>query len=152
MSATGFLLPLRKANGYAPEVVLCGGSTINDKKASYDISAHDPASSQCVRMLLTPAGIKRGWQVEHMPQRRLMPDAVQLPDGKVLIVNGAQSGMAGYGNVRDGTGQSNADDPAYTPVLYDPDAPLGKRFSSAGLPTSKIARMYHVRRRALTAD
>lgn len=29
-----------------------------------------------------------------------MPDAVMLPDGKILIVNGAKSGTAGYGNVQ----------------------------------------------------
>lgn len=30
-----------------------------------------------------------------------------------------------------------------TPVLYDPLAPAGSRFTSAGMPTSTIARLYH---------
>lgn len=30
-----------------------------------------------------------------------MPDATILPDGKVLILNGAKTGTAGYGNVPD---------------------------------------------------
>lgn len=30
-----------------------------------------------------------------------MPDAVILPDSKVLTVNGAKTGTAGYGNVPD---------------------------------------------------
>ncbi|KAF8747726.1 Copper radical oxidase [Rhizoctonia solani] len=64
-------------------------------------------------------------------------------DGKVLIMNGAKTGTAGYGNVPDQIGQSNADNPAFTPVLYDPAAPAGSRFSSAGMPTSNIARLYH---------
>ncbi|KAG8697251.1 hypothetical protein FRC11_000157, partial [Ceratobasidium sp. 423] len=31
----------------------------------------------------------------------------------------------------------------FTPVLYDPAAAAGSRFSSAGMPTSDIARLYH---------
>jgi hypothetical protein len=72
-----------------------------------------------------------------------MPEGVLLPDGKVLIVNGAASGTAGYGNVQNQVGLSNADNPVYQPVLYDPEAPAGKRFSSEGLPTSNIPRLYH---------
>ena len=62
---------------------------------------------------------------------------------EVLIVNGAQTGVGGYGNVRDQVGQSNADHPAYTPVLYRPSSPEGQRFLREGMPTSDIARMYH---------
>jgi len=40
-------------------------------------------------------------------------------------------------------GQSNADNPTFQPVLYDPEAAVGSRFSVAGLPNSTIARMYH---------
>jgi hypothetical protein len=94
-------------------------------------------------MILTDAGIAAGWQVEQMPDARLMPDAVQLPTGQVLIVNGAGSGISGYGNVLNQVGASNADRPVLTPVLYTPSAPRGARFSSAGMPTSNIPRMYH---------
>jgi hypothetical protein len=94
-------------------------------------------------MVLNDAGIKAGWQVEQMPQARLMPDAVQLPTGQIVIVNGAGSGISGYSNVVDQVGESNAANPVLTPVLYDPQAPVGQRFSSAGMPTSRIARMYH---------
>lgn len=52
-------------------------------------------------------------------------------------------GTAGYGNLQGLAGQSNADNPAFTPVLYDPEAPEGERFSSQGMPTSTIARLYH---------
>ena len=143
MTGTGLLLPLTPANGYIPEVLICGGSTVDDTKADYEISSQDPASSQCIRMVLTDDGIASGWQVEEMPEARIMPDAVLLPDGKVLIVNGAGTGISGYGNVKDQVGASNADNPVFTPALYDPAAPAGRRFSKAGMPTSNIPRLYH---------
>ncbi|KAI0664680.1 copper radical oxidase [Cubamyces menziesii] len=143
MTGTGLLLPLSPDNDYTPEILLCGGSTIDDTKAGYAISSQDPASSQCSRIVLTDAGIAAGWQVEQMPQARTMPDAVLLPTGEVLIVNGAGSGISGYGNVVDQVGASNADNPVFSPVLYSPSGPPGQRFSSAGMPTSNIPRLYH---------
>ncbi|EKM55148.1 uncharacterized protein PHACADRAFT_143144 [Phanerochaete carnosa HHB-10118-sp] len=143
MTGTGLLLPLTPENNYTPEILLCGGSTVDDTKPGYEISSQDPASAQCSRMVLTEDGIAAGWQVEQMPQARTMPDAVILPTGKILIVNGAATGISGYGNVINQVGASNADNPVFTPVLYDPAAPAGTRFSSAGLPTSDIPRLYH---------
>jgi len=142
-SAGAVLLPLTPANSYTPEVLICGGSTINDTIAPSTLSTQIPASSQCVRMVLTPAGIAAGWQVESMPQPRIMPNTILLPDGRVLIINGAHTGAAGYGNFKDQVGQSNADNPAFQGIIYNPSAPAGSRFSQADLPTSSIARMYH---------
>ncbi|KAH8984028.1 copper radical oxidase [Lactarius akahatsu] len=116
MTGTALLLPLDPSNGYAPE-----------------LSAKDPASDQCARLLLTPAGIATGWQVERMPGPRMMPDAVLLPTGAIVLLNGAASGISGYGNVREQVGQSNADGAVYAPVF---------RFTQ-GLPESAIPRMYH---------
>ncbi|KAH8106824.1 copper radical oxidase [Cristinia sonorae] len=143
MTGTGLLLPLSAANDYTAEILLCGGSTVDDTMADYQISSQDPASNQCARLVLTDNGIAQGWQVEQMPQARVMPDAVLLPDGKILIVNGGATGISGYGNVKDQIGASNADNPVFTPVLYDPSAPSGQRFSSSGMPTSDIPRLYH---------
>ncbi|KAG9074290.1 hypothetical protein FRC06_010794, partial [Ceratobasidium sp. 370] len=143
MSGVAVMLPLRYENGWAPEIMICGGSEVSDTVPETALSSNTPASAQCSRMVLNAKGIKKGWQVEKMPGPRVMPDGVLLPDGKVLIVNGATGGTAGYGNVQNQVGTSNADGPVLQPVLYDPDAPAGKRFSSAGMPTSDIARMYH---------
>ncbi|KAG8685122.1 hypothetical protein FRC08_013288, partial [Ceratobasidium sp. 394] len=143
MSGVAVMLPLRYENGWAPEIMICGGSEVSDTIPENELSSTTPASAQCSRMVLNAKGIKKGWQVEKMPGPRMMPDGVLLPDGKVLIVNGAAGGTAGYGNVQNQVGTSNADGPAFQPVLYDPDAPAGQRFSSAGMPTSDIARMYH---------
>ncbi|KAF8508372.1 copper radical oxidase [Gautieria morchelliformis] len=143
MTGTALLLPLTPANGYTPEVLICGGSTIDDTKPGYELTSQDPASDQCVRMVLTEAGIAQGWQVEHMPQARIMPDAVLLPTGQIVIVNGAGTGISGYGNVKDQIGQSNADNPVLQSVLYNPAAALGARFSTQGMPASDIPRLYH---------
>ncbi|KAF7974831.1 hypothetical protein HWV62_11195 [Athelia sp. TMB] len=148
MTGTGLLLPLSPANNYTPEVLLCGGSTVDDSKPGYEITSQDPASAQCSRMVLTDEGIAAGWLVEQMPAARTMPDAVLLPTGQIFIVNGAGTGISGYGNVINQVGASNADNPVFTPVLYNPDAPFNAfspagRFSSAGLPTSSIPRLYH---------
>ncbi|KAG8760725.1 hypothetical protein FRC14_002221 [Serendipita sp. 396] len=143
MTGTATLLPLTSTDNYAAVILICGGSAIEDSRPGYDIDSQEAASDQCVRMELSESGIQRGWAVEQMPQARLMPDAVLLPTGDVLIVNGAQSGIAGYGNVKNQIGNSNADHPTLTPVLYRPSNPIGSRFSSDGLPTSNIPRLYH---------
>lgn len=94
-------------------------------------------------MVLNATGIAAGWKVESMPQPRIMGDLILLPDGRVLVVNGAQTGVAGYGNVGNQIGQSNADNPAFTPAIYDPSAAAGSRFSQANIPASTIPRLYH---------
>ncbi|CAH7687946.1 glyoxal oxidase N-terminus-domain-containing protein [Phakopsora pachyrhizi] len=142
-TGSGLLLPLTPENNYRPEVLICGGSNLPDNVPATKLKASDPASAQCVRMVLDKQEIKKGWIVEQMPSPRIMPDMVMMPDGRVLILNGGKTGTAGYGNIPGKVGQSNSDTPSFTPVLYDPKAPLGQRFSSKGLPTSKIARLYH---------
>jgi len=95
-------------------------------------------------MELTAAGIKAGWQVEQMPEARLMGNLINTPDGKLVLLNGAGSGTAGYFTVvnKQTGGYSSADNPTKTPYLYDPDAPAGQRWISLGTQSS-IARMYH---------
>ncbi|KAJ7027174.1 glyoxal oxidase N-terminus-domain-containing protein [Mycena alexandri] len=88
--------------------------------------------------------IAAGWKVEQMPQARVMPDMVLLPDGRIVIVNGAQTGFGAYAIAPDALGPiSNADHPAFTPVVYDPIGAAGRRFSSQGIPASTIPRLYH---------
>ena len=143
MTGTALLLPLSPDDDYTPEILLCGGSSVDDTKPDYDISSQEAASSQCSRMVLNDQGIAAGWQVEQMPQARIMPDAVLLPTGEIVIVNGGGTGISGYGNVVSQVGTSNADNPVLTPVIYDPTAALGQRFSMEGIPASSIPRLYH---------
>ncbi|GAA99111.1 hypothetical protein E5Q_05800 [Mixia osmundae IAM 14324] len=141
-SAGGVMLPLTPENNYTPEILFCGGSNINDRIAATKMSSQTPAANICARMVLNKAGIAKGWQTETMPGHRTMGDAILTPDGSVLFINGAQTGLAGYGNVANQVGHSNADHPVLTPWLYTPSAPAGSRFTT-GFASSTIARMYH---------
>ncbi|KAJ7512721.1 glyoxal oxidase N-terminus-domain-containing protein [Mycena galericulata] len=139
---TAQLLPLSPPD-FVPEILACGGSNKSDATPVEELSSQDPALSQCSRITLTPAGIAKGWEVEHMPEGRMMPEMILLPNGKVLIINGAGTGYAAVQSIGVTTGQSNADHPVFTPILYTPSAPLGSRMTQVGLPTTNIARMYH---------
>jgi len=140
---TATLLPLSPPD-YTPEVLVCGGTNSSDLIPVGDLSSQDPASDQCSRITLTPAGIEKGWEVERMLEGRMMPEMILLPNGQVVIINGAQTGYAAFGSVRDPVGNvSNADHPAFTPTLYSPLAPQGERFDNKLMPTTDIARLYH---------
>lgn len=75
------------------------------------LTSQDPASSQCSRITLTAEGIKQGWQVEHLLEPRIMPELILLPNGQVLVINGAMTGYAAIDSVGDPAGSSNADHP-----------------------------------------
>ena len=122
-SATSVLLPL-VAPDYTPTVLLCGGSSgdIPDPKALSDCYTIDPQSS-------SPS-----WDsTDSLPNGpQTMSDGILLPDGTVLIINGARKGCGG-GFMADG--------PVYEPLIYNHSAPAGQRFKT--MPASKIPRMYH---------
>lgn len=86
------------------------------------------------------------WTMETMGARRVMGDAVLLPNGLVVVLNGAMNGVAGDSSTG---GSSKAHFPQFWPVLYDPAAPNGTRFTR--MARSPIARMYHSTA-ALTPD
>jgi hypothetical protein len=107
---TAAMLPLSPPL-YIPEILACGGSQVSDTTPVENLSSQDPASSQCSRLTLSPAGIAKGWTVEHMPQGRMMPEMILLPNGQVLITNGALTGYAAVASIGITTGNSNADHP-----------------------------------------
>ena len=54
------------------------------------------------------------------------------------------AGTAGYGDDNSSAiGHSYATEPLLTPILYDPVAPAGQRWSRDGLGASTVPRMYH---------
>jgi hypothetical protein len=88
--------------------------------------------------------ISNKWEDDDpLPEGRVMGNAIILPDGKVLVVNGANTGVAGYGNDSWVVDDSYADDPVYSPVIFDSTQPSGKRWSRSNLKDSLIPRMYH---------
>ena len=134
LTAGYIALPLQASNDYWPEILACGGGDL-----SYDSAA--PAGSYCSRLNLRnymTANLQ--WISESMPNSRVMPDMINLPNGKVLILNGAQKGYAGYPYPVN-TLNWHATDPNLEAVLYDPSAPFGARFKPYARTT--IARMYH---------
>ncbi len=109
---TAALLPLHPPD-YIPEVLICGGAKVSDQIPPTQLSSQDPASDQCNRMALTPEGIKRGWEIERMLEPRTLPEMILMPNGQVLIINGAQTGYTAFGSLGDAVGNStNADHPA----------------------------------------
>jgi hypothetical protein len=112
-----------ESEGYKATIQVCGGSKLSSDDASnscWAISPEDPAPE---------------WkQQPDMPNARVMPDSVLLPDGTVLYLNGAKWGVAG-GNA----GQCQyAAGPVFLTDLYDPKT---KKWTTVG--KSIVPRLYH---------
>ncbi|KAA0065179.1 hypothetical protein IC582_006457 [Cucumis melo] len=125
------LLPLRnlQAATIEAEVLVCGGAP----KGAFDKAVNRifvGALNTCAKIKITDP--KPEWVMETMPMGRVMGDMVLLPNGNVLIINGAGSGTAGWDNARD---------PVLNPVLYRPNDSPGSRFRL--LNPSPIPRLYH---------
>ncbi|XP_060173492.1 aldehyde oxidase GLOX-like [Lycium barbarum] len=130
-TGSAVLLPLKnlQAKEIQAEVLVCGGAP----KGSF-ISAENGnfwgALNTCGRIIITEP--KPQWTLETMPLARTMGDMVILPNGNVLIINGAGMGTAGWEFGRD---------PVLKPVIYLPDNPFDSRFEIQN--PSTIPRMYH---------
>jgi hypothetical protein len=116
------LLPLSSANGWAPDIIICGGG------AYQDITS--PTDPSCGRM--QPLSGNPQWEMDSMPIGRGMVEGTLLPDGTVVWMNGGNRGAQGFGLMADPTLQA---------LLYDPTQPLGQRWST--LASSTIPRLYH---------
>ncbi|KAF9939268.1 hypothetical protein BGZ65_011080 [Modicella reniformis] len=127
LSGGSLLLPLRPESNYDPEVLICGGST--------RFSSHGKGQEQCGR--IKPLSQDPDWIMENMPLGRMMPDMVIIPDGSVLIFNGANKGTAGYGR---------ATEPVLQPVKYQPWDSNETRLTDSRFTfqnPSYIPRLYH---------
>ncbi|KAK1235191.1 hypothetical protein PQX77_001596 [Marasmius sp. AFHP31] len=152
------MLPLTPSNEYNPTILFCGGSDMPDESwGNYAFPAINtwdyPASRDCQRITPEPkdGSTPQYTKDDDMLDPRSMGQFIILPTGKLLVVNGARKGTAGYAQATGQTktygempfGMSLATDPTFTPAMYDPDAPSGKRWSNEGLSASKIPRLYH---------
>jgi len=156
-SAATVMLPLTPANKWTPTLLFCGGSAMPDNDwGTYSGPNADTwtvtASNDCHRLTPEPSdGSQPAYiQDDDMLEPRTMSQFIFLPTGKLLLLNGGQKGTAGYAlgtpNTPDAQmpfGRSLATDPVLRPVIYDPDAPKGSRWTTQGLSASKIARLYH---------
>jgi hypothetical protein len=70
--------------------------------------------------------------MEDMPIARVMGDMLLLPNGDIIIINGAGRGTAGW---------ENSQDPVRSPVIYCPSAASDQRFSV--MSASPKPRLYH---------
>ncbi len=151
------MLPLTPANNYTPTILFCGGNTMTDAQwGDYGGPNVDTwnilASRDCQRLTPEPTdGSQPHYeQDDEMLEPRAMSQFIVLPNGKFLLLNGVQKGTGGYALFTKNTtepnmpfGRSLATDPVMTPVIYDPNAPKGSRWSNQGLSPSKIPRLYH---------
>ncbi|KAI0775795.1 DUF1929-domain-containing protein [Trametes elegans] len=136
------MLPLTPANGYTATILFCGGNDLQPDRwtTDWDIAQYK-ASTSCVN--ITPDVKTSYTRDDPLPEGRSMGNFILLPTGKILCLNGAGTGVAGYGPQDWAVGESYADNPVLTPVIYDPAAPAGARWSREGLTASTIPRMYH---------
>ncbi|KAF7331294.1 hypothetical protein MKEN_00006500 [Mycena kentingensis (nom. inval.)] len=150
------MLPMTPANNYAQTILFCGGSDIPDTNNEWGNFSwpfvntwEHPASTDCQR--ITPEGDAKYHTDDPLPIGRTMGQFIILPTGHLLVVNGGSNGTAGYGRQTLLTPleadmpfqQSFASGSVGTPALYDPGAPTGARWSTAGFATTDIARLYH---------
>nr|AKH04256.1 putative oxidase [Taxus baccata] len=129
-SGSSAMLPLMASDGFQKvEILICGGAPDNAFTSAND-GDFVSALQSCGRIVITDS--KPGWVMEDMPAPRVMGDMLILPNGEILIINGAEKGTAGWEMGRN---------PALAPFLYRPSADPGRRFST--LAPSTIPRMYH---------
>lgn len=148
-SAGVAMLPMTPANNYSQEVLFCGGVQRplnewgNGVGPLYNPLTF-PASKQCER--ITPEADNPTWeQDDDLINGRSMGTFVYLPDGKLWFGQGVRMGTAGYSgqDYNKNIGISLGDQPDYQPMLYDPTAARGSRFSTEGLSQMQVQRMYH---------
>jgi hypothetical protein len=143
-NGTAVLLPLRPSDNpkesYSAEVLVLGGAGRNIYEHWVNeetLKGHYiDALADTWRLKVQSADPKSEWgRGKPMPHPRVMPDAVLLPDGKVLIVNGACRGYAG-GTAA--TGPAISYDAVKAADLYDPDTDSWETLASAS-----YERLYH---------
>nr|KYP44829.1 Galactose oxidase [Cajanus cajan] len=130
-TGSAVLLPLR--NLHAPnveaEVLICGGAPRGAFQQTIS-GRFTGALKTCARIKITDPNPT--WAMETMPGARVMSDMVLLPNGNVLIINGAAVGTAGWEMGRN---------PVLSPFVYKPKNRVGSRFEVQS--ASNIPRMYH---------
>ena len=139
-SAGTATFPQTPENNWTTTIMFCGGTFLEGDQFNpvWPITRY-AASNSCVT--ISPDVDLTWYQNDQLDVGRSMGNFINLPDGRILQLNGAGLGTAGYGNAWWAVGQSFADEPRLQAMYFDPKAPSGQRWSKAGLTT--IPRMYH---------
>ncbi len=122
LQGTSVLLPLKPGGPvpYRARVMVFGGG------GAPGADVRTPATNTC-EVMDTDAP-NPGWLLApSMARPRVMPDAVLLPTGKVLVMNGSSTGIA-----------DNGANPVYDTELYDPDTNTWTQMCRMAVP-----RLYH---------
>jgi Domain of unknown function (DUF1929)/Glyoxal oxidase N-terminus/LGFP repeat len=120
LQGTSVLLPLRPDDDYRARVMLLGGG------GAPEVTANTPATNTCEILDLGEA--EPAWRMAApMAHPRVMPDAVLLPDGNVLVTNGSSTGKADAGV-----------NPVFETELYDVERDVWTTLCSMQTP-----RLYH---------
>jgi hypothetical protein len=123
---TSVLLPLSPNTNppYKARVLIAGGGGAN--QPGLDKTTPATKTAEILDLLQTP--VQWRWRkIESMSQARVMPDAVLLPDGKVLIAGGSASGCADHMTA-----------PVYPLELFDPENEMWTEMCPIHVP-----RLYH---------
>lgn len=131
-TGSAVLLPLKNlqsGNTIEAEVLICGGAPRGSFQAA-NKSRFLGALNTCGRIKITDPNPT--WVMETMPGGRVMNDMITLPNGNVLIINGASLGTAGWEFGRN---------PVLNPYVYRPNNRAGSRFELQN--PSNIPRVYH---------
>ncbi|KAK8969919.1 hypothetical protein KSP40_PGU020084 [Platanthera guangdongensis] len=122
--------PSKRITPFPAQVLICGGSPSESFEFVKNHSIYLPALKSCGRLTITDPAAE--WTIEDMPVARTIGDMLILPNGDLLVINGAGKGCAGWDYARE---------PVFTPLLYMPSVTRAKRWRA--LTPTKIPRMYH---------
>ncbi|GAA5830418.1 hypothetical protein JCM3766R1_002709 [Sporobolomyces carnicolor] len=128
---------------YSQTLVFAGG--VAPEREDWNQNEWDiidtPASASVVA--ITPLDVDPTWQdLDDLPEGRTMGNLIQLPDQRVLLLNGAAQGSEGYGWDSFALNQSYARGPRLACRYFDPRAPKGSQWD-LDCGASTIPRMYH---------
>jgi hypothetical protein len=143
------MLPLTPANNYKETILFCGGQSLGTGKAWGNeggpavMVTQKPASTSCTQIspLVDPV-----WRDQDpLPEGRSMGQFINLPDGTLWFGNGVKTGVAGYTTDPKSPGKpvgtSFGDNPSFKPLVYNPNAASGNKWSQVG--STNIGRLYH---------
>ncbi|KAL3631734.1 hypothetical protein CASFOL_024718 [Castilleja foliolosa] len=133
-TGSSVLLPIdENINPIEPEIMICGGAG-PDAFHLVSRGTFVPASSTCGRLKITDRHREPAWEMENMPMQRVMSDMLLLPDGDVIIINGAGLGSAGWDSARN---------PVTRPVIYNPKRDNNNNNQFYVMAASQRPRLYH---------